>query len=73
MKIVDWATLDENVRVVRSEPMEIVDRQIAREHVVVLALHSQSAPVNRHHLRRAANDSEISRLFRQHSEMKGLN
>ncbi len=50
-EVVYRATIDQDVGVVGCEPMQIIDRPLAREHVVVLALHSQDAPIYAHPLR----------------------
>src|ERR1700730_13176822 len=61
-EIVHRTALNEDVGVVRSEPMEIVNGQVTREHVVVLALHCERAPVYGNRLRRATDDAEIPRF-----------
>ena len=71
-EIVDRAPLNEDAGVVRSEPMEIVDGQVMREHVVVLALHREPAPVYGRRLPRATDDAEIPRFSGQNTEIERL-
>lgn len=71
-EIVDRAALNEDVGIVRCEPMEIVDGQVMREHVAVLALHPEPAPVYGHRLPRATDDAEIPRFSGLNSEIERL-
>lgn len=71
-EVVHWAALNQDVRVVWRKPMEIVDGTVAREHVVILALHCQSATVHGHRLFGSTDDPEVSRLFGQDIELQHL-
>jgi hypothetical protein len=44
-KVVHRTTLDQDVGIIGREPMEVVDGPLARQHVVVLALHGELAAI----------------------------
>src|SRR5579863_8459594 len=71
-EVVHRAALDEDMRVVGNEPMEIVNRPVACEQVIVLALYGERAAVDVDRLRRTADDPEIARFFGQDSEVERL-
>jgi hypothetical protein len=51
-EVIDGTALDEDMRVVRGQPVELVDGPVAGKHVVDLALHRERPSVDLHFLSR---------------------
>src|SRR6202035_3335892 len=62
-EVVYRAALDEDLSVVWRKPVEIVDRPVAGQHVVVLTLYCKLLAAHGHYLRGAAHNPEVSRFF----------
>ena len=69
-EVIDWTAFDEDVGVVRFEPMKVVDVLLAREHVIDLTLDGEAALADGDQLGRLADEAEIAGFLRQRFEVE---
>ncbi len=63
--VINRPTFDQNVSIVRREPVQVIDRPLPRQEIIILTLHGERAALDRHGLGRPSYDAQIAGFLRE--------